>query len=94
MTMLMDLANWPPAISGMWKSPYGVGSPTPKQVAIKEVVRVSGKHVDFKCTFESVDVDYPFDAPDEKTAEKVATILRNHKGMDLISVGNIEIPED
>jgi hypothetical protein len=50
--------------------------------------------VDLICTFEGKDVNYPFNAPDEKTAQKLGVILNNNIGKTLFSIGTIEIPED
>ena len=92
---MMMLAGWPPeGGAGAFDPRGGTFAVSLEQVNVKEVIRIVGKRVDFTCMFGKDVVNYIFNASDEKTAEKVATILRNHKGMDLISVGNTEIPED
>lgn len=93
MTRVMDLRGWPPdgAGSGARRGTFPIH---PEQVAIKEVLRIVGNHVDFRCTFQGKDVLYPFSAPDEATAGKLVTILKNNTGASLLSIGILEIPQD
>jgi hypothetical protein len=93
MQRVMDLAGWPPDGGGTW-APGETFAISSEQVAIKEVVRIVGNHVDFRCTFQGKDVLYPFSAPDDATAEKLVTILKNSTGASLLSVGALEIPQD
>jgi hypothetical protein len=93
MPKVMDLPGWPP--DGAGAAARGETFPIhPEQVAIKGVLRIVGNHVDFRCTFQGKDVLYPFSAPDEATAGKLVTILKNKTGASLLSIGMLEIPQD
>ena len=88
-----ELEGWPPSVSGL---AYGRGSTFvihADRVTIAEVVRITGKHVDFDCTFEAAVLPYSFSARNEKTMGKLGAILKN-KGKSLIFIGTVEIPED
>jgi len=89
MKYVKDLNGWPPA-SGMFRADH----PTPDQEIIKDVVQVVGKRIDFNCKYGGENVAHSFLAPDEKTAGKLETILKNNEGKTLRSIETVEIPED
>ena len=88
---VMNLPNWPPDSGGAFKT-GDVFPISPESVIIEGVVRVAGKTITFTCAFNGKQQAYDFSAPDEKTAEKVAVILKNNVGKTLFSVGMMEIP--
>ena len=88
-----DLAGWPPAYANSAQA-IGVTVPFIEELTIKEVKRILKNRVDLICMFQGKDVNCLFSMPDEKTAEKVGTILKNNVGKTLFSIGTIEIPED
>ena len=88
-----DLPGWPPACATS-AAAQGAAVPFTAGVTIKDVVRVLKNRVDLICMFQGKDVNCLFSMPDEKTAEKVGTILRNNVGINLFSVGEAEIPQN
>ena len=81
MQRVMDLPGWPPDGGGA----YGRGDifPSSQEVTIKEVFRVMENKITFTCSFGAKDLSYDFSAPDEKTAEKLAVILKANTGKTL-----------
>lgn len=94
MKRVQDLAGWQPVTAEAFSPRGGTFAISIEQVMIKRVVRIVKNRVDLICTFEGKDVNYPFNAPDEKTAQKLGVILNNNIGKTLFSIGTIEIPED
>ena len=48
--------------------------------------------ITFTCSFGAEDLPYDFSAIDEKTAEKLAGILKANTGKTLLSIGILEMP--
>jgi hypothetical protein len=86
MKYVKDLIGWPPA-SGMFRSHH----PTPEQETIRDVVRVVGKRIEFNCKYGAENVAHSFLAPDEKTAVKLESILKDNIGNTLRSIEMVEI---
>jgi hypothetical protein len=94
MQRVADLPHWPPDASGIIPSRTRVSGVSPEQVAIKDVERVVGNHIDFTGTFAETVVKYGFNTPDVKTANKLAALLRQNKEVCVFSIGVLEIPAD
>jgi hypothetical protein len=88
----MDLINWPPEPG--YAGGRGISAPLLGQVSVKKVIGTVGRRVSFDAAFERWEYHYFLESPDETTAKKLATILENSIGKDLLSIGMIEIPED
>jgi hypothetical protein len=53
-----------------------------------------GNTVEFSCVFGDREERYHFHVPDAKTAEQVATVLKDNQGKILLSIADAPIPED
>ena len=91
MLRVMDLPHWPPDSGGSFASGDRF-STSAEEVLIDEVTKVDGTKVTFTCTFDGRKLTYDFAAPSVRTAEKLATILRENVGKTLFAVGVIELP--
>jgi hypothetical protein len=90
----MDLPNWPPDSGGAFDPRNPKFAISAEAVVIKGVSKVDGHKITFTCDYEGRPHTYDFVAPDEKTAGKLAAILRDNVGNFLFSVGSIEIPRN
>jgi hypothetical protein len=88
-----DLAGWPPACA-ISAPAVGATVPSIEQLTIMKVKHIIKNRLDLICMFQGKDVNCLFSMPDEKTAEKVGTLLKNNVGINLLSAGEAEIPED
>jgi hypothetical protein len=91
---MMDLAEWPPS---HFSGSRGRGSTLPThadQVTIGKVQNVLDNCVRFSCGHGKETVACSFFVPDLDTAKKVASILIEHKGKNLLSLREVEIPSD
>jgi hypothetical protein len=92
---VMDLPDWPPSTFAMVGSGRGDRVPThAEQVIVGNVLETVNACVRFNCDFENRNVVCSFYAPDAKTAEKLAAILKSRSGKNLFNVGPIQIPQD
>jgi len=93
MRKIKDLEDWVPQPGGF--SGRGDRHPiTADQVVIKRVERIVGNTVEFSCVFGDREERYHFHVPDAKTAEQVATVLKDNQGKILLSIADAPIPED
>lgn len=91
---MMDLPEWPPS---HFSGSRGRAETLPThadQVTIGEVVNVLENCVRFSCGYGNDTVACSFFVPDADMANKVASILRDHKGENLLCVREVEIPSD
>lgn len=91
---IMDLPEWPPS---HFSGSRGRGNTLPThadQVTIGEVLNVLENCVRFSCGYGSETVACSLFVPDSDSARKVATILREHEGKNLLSIREVEIPSD
>lgn len=91
---MMDLPEWPPS---HFSGSRGRGDTLPThadQVTIGEIVNVLENCVRFACGYVNNTVACSFFVTDPDTAKKVASILREHKGKNLLSIRDVEIPSD
>jgi hypothetical protein len=94
MRRIGDLRHWPPSNFGGYGPGGGDRNPThASQVAIKDVLGVTSGHVHFSCVFEGEQRTCDFYVPDQKTADQVAAVLKNHTGENLLSIREEAIPE-
>lgn len=88
-----DLPGWPPSNFG--SKGFGKSIPThAQQVTIGEVLNILDDNVYFSCGYGHEVVSATFFVPDADTAQKVASILKEHKGENLLAIAQVEIPAD
>jgi len=88
-----DLSGWPPSNFGS----NGIGGTIPthaQQVTIGDVLNTLEDNVLFICGYGHQTVTCSFFVPDAITAKKIAAILKEHKGDNLLSIAELEIPAD
>ena len=91
---VMDLPEWPPSHFARAKKPGDTLPTHADQVTIGEVVNVLANCVRFSCGYGEETVTCSLFVPDSETAKKVASILREHEGKNLLSIRDVEIPLD
>ena len=85
--------NWPPQPAGTFK-PGESFAVFPEEVIVGDVVRVVDRRVDFTGKFGEKTVNYSWPTLEEKTAQRLAKILEEHKGKTLLTVGMALMPND
>jgi len=86
-----DLSEWPPSNFGT----KGIGGTIPthaQQVTIGDVLNILDDNVFFSCRYGNQTVTCTFFVPDAITARKIAAILKEHKGENLLSIAQVDIP--
>lgn len=91
-----ELSDWPPSTFGVVGSERGTTVPThAQQITIGDIEIVQDKSVSFKGKFDGDrDCRATIHVPNREAAEKMAAILKNHKGENLLSIGEMEIPTE
>jgi hypothetical protein len=90
---VLNLRGWPPQ-PGAWTKPGDFAPTSTDDVIIENVIRYTNEHLMFTCKFRGDSVFYDLPMLDEKTANRVAMILKDHVGQTLTSIAFVEIPED
>jgi hypothetical protein len=88
-----DLTGWPPSNFGS----KGIGGTIPthaQQVTIGNVLNTLDNNVFFSCGYGNQTVTCCFFVSDATIAKKIASILEEHKGENLLSIAHVEIPAD
>jgi hypothetical protein len=88
-----ELSEWPPSNFGS----KGIGGTIPthaQQVTIGDVLNTLADNVFFSCKYGDQTVTCTFFVPNAITAKKVAAILKEHKGENLLSIAEVEIPAE
>ncbi len=90
----MDLPEWPPSHFSGSRGRGGTLPTHADQVTIGDVLNVLDNCVRFNCGYGTDTVACSLFVPDADTARKVGAILREHKGKNLLSIREVEIPAD
>jgi hypothetical protein len=94
MLRVSDLPEWPSDSSGSYSPGRDTFATGAEEPAIKDVVQVAVDTVTFRCMFRGQLLTYELPSPDARTAQEVASILRENVGKALLSIAMIEIPAD
>jgi hypothetical protein len=94
MLRISDLPEWPPDSSGSYSPGGDTFATGAEEPAIKDVVQIAVKSVTFRCVFRGQLLTYELPTPDARTAQEVASILRENVGKAILSIAMIEIPAD
>lgn len=91
---MRDLDGWPPSTFSVTGSGRGDTVPVyAQQVTIGVVQFVQDNSVTFKGKFDSdKDCTCTIFVPNRTMASKVAVILSKHFGVNLLSIGDVELP--
>jgi hypothetical protein len=90
---VMNLPGWAPQPGGSTK-PGDFFPTSTDDVTIESVISFTNGHLMFTCRFTGASVFYDFAMLEEKTATRLAAILRDHVGQKLTSIAFVEIPTD
>lgn len=86
-----DLPDWPPSNFGTnvprRRKPTHAG-----QVTIGDVQSIFDDHVSFTCKFQDQDHMCDFYVRNIDIAKKIEAILNDHKGENLLSIEQVDIP--
>jgi hypothetical protein len=85
-----DLKDWPPQPASAFGKSYLV--PTTEEAIIGKVVSVREKRITFAATASGNPHTYVYEAPSEKIALDLKTIIESNIGKSLISIGDAELP--
>jgi hypothetical protein len=89
---MREVKGWPP--DSFARVGPGTVPALPSQVTIGDVLKVLMDSVLFSCGYGDETVRCSFFTRDAKLAEEVAKILTEHEGENLLSISEVEIPED